>query len=65
MHEQRELFQGISTYNITTVVNCSVLSVLLEESESCTIINRPDINAILRKLHSKNFLNVESVNVRQ
>ena len=65
MHEQRGLFQGIDTCDITTVRNFSVPSILLEESESRTIINRSDINTSVRKLHREKFLTAESVSVRR
>ena len=65
MHTQRGLFQEIDTCDINIVRNFNFPSILLEESELRTIINIPNINASLGKIHRENFLTAESVNVRR
>ena len=50
MQEQRGTFGGIDTSNITSYHNFSFRSKLLSESESRSIINRPDINSLLTQL---------------
>ena len=47
MHEQRGTFNGIDTCNITSYRNFNIRSELLADAESRSIINRPDINALL------------------
>ena len=47
MMEQRGNFNGIDTCNVTQYRDFQLLSVLLEEYESRSIIGRPDINALL------------------
>ena len=65
MHKQRGSFQGIDTYNVCSVGDFSFPSVILDESESRTIINRPDINAHLDKLSNDGFLTKNSVEIRR
>ena len=65
IHEQRQLFQGIDTYNVTSVGNFVYCSVLLDASESRTIICRPDTNAFIEKIHREKFLTTDSVNARR
>ena len=62
MHEQRGSFQGIDTCDITDFGNFSYCSYLLDESESRSIMNRPDINSILDNLENDGFM--ESVIVK-
>ena len=50
MHEQRGSFNGIDTCNITSFRNFSFRSKLLSDCESRSILNRPDINALLHQL---------------
>ena len=47
MKEQRGSFNGIDTCNITQYLNFKLLSYLLEENESRSLLGRPDINALL------------------
>ena len=47
MHEQRGTFNGIDTCKITSHRNFNFRSVLLRNAEIRSIINRPDINALL------------------
>jgi len=47
MHEQRGCFNGIDTCNVTTYRNFDFRSKLLRDNEARSIINRPDINALL------------------
>ena len=50
MHEQRGTFNGIDTCNITSYRNFNFRSVLLRNAEARSIINRPDINALLSQM---------------
>ena len=50
MHEQRGTFNGINTCNITSYRNFNFRSVLLRNAEARSIINRPDINALLSQM---------------
>ena len=50
MHEQRGTFNGIDTCNITSYRNFNIRSELLTDAESRSIINRPDINALLSQM---------------
>ena len=64
MHEQRGSFQGINTCDVTDVGIFSFPSILLDESESRTILSRPDINAFLGKLQREKVLTADVVNTR-
>ena len=50
MHEQRGTFNGIDTCNITSYCTFNFRSVLLRNAEARSIINRPDINALLSQM---------------
>ena len=50
MHEQRGSFNGIDTCNVTNIGRFDFCSKLLDENESISIGNRPDINSLLTKL---------------
>ena len=50
MHEQRGTFDGIYTCNITSYSNFNIRSELFTDAESRSIINRPDINALLSQM---------------
>ena len=50
MHEQRGCFNGIDTCNVTSFRNFGFRSKLLSDAESRSILNRPDINALLHQL---------------
>ena len=50
MHEQQGSFQGIDTCDVTDFGDFSFCSVILDESESRSIMNRPDINSLLDNL---------------
>ena len=56
MHEQRGSFQGIDTCDVTDFGDFSFCSVLLDESESRSIINRPDINSLLDNLEQDGLM---------
>ena len=67
MHEQRGSFQGIDTCDVTNFGDFSFNSVFLDESESVSIANRPDVNSLLNRLEQSNFLckrTVESMRKR-
>ena len=55
MHEQRGFFQGIDTCNVTNFGDFSFNSVLLEESESVSIANRPNVNSLLNPFNKVIF----------
>ena len=61
MHEQRGSFQGIDTCDITDFGKFSFCSLLLDESESRSIANRPDINSLLDNLKNDGLLTSETV----
>ena len=48
MHEQRGSFNGINTFNISTYQKFDSNSKLLYYFESISIINRPDIDSLLK-----------------
>ena len=50
MHEQRGSFNGIDTCNISTYRKFDFHSTLLSQYESCSLMNRPDINSLLNQL---------------
>ena len=50
MHEQQGCFNGIDTCNVTNFRQFDFRSKLLRDAESWSIINRPDINALLNDL---------------
>ena len=50
MHEQRGNFNGTDTCNITSYHNFNFRSKLSSEAESRSLLNRPDINALLSQL---------------
>ena len=50
MHEQRGTFNGIDTCNLTSYHQFDFRSKLLSDSESRSIVNRPDINGLLNQL---------------
>ena len=50
MHEQRGSFNGIDTCNISMYRKFNFNSLLLSAFEASSILNRPDINALLRQL---------------
>ena len=56
MHEQRGSFNGIDTCNISTYRKFDFNSSLLSAFESSSILNRPDINALLRQLVDENVI---------
>ena len=56
MHEQRGSFNGIDTCNISTYRKFNFNSSLLSAFESTAILNRPDINALLRQLVDENVI---------
>ena len=51
MHEQRGSFQGIDTCNVCSVGDFSFPSIILDESESRTIINISDITVQFDELN--------------
>ena len=65
IHKQMGSFQGINTRNICSVGDFSFPYVILDESESRTIINKPDINTHLDKLSNDGFLTKNSVEIRR
>ena len=62
MHEQRGSFNGIDTCNLASFGNFDYCSKLLHDSESRSIGNRPDINALLNKLCDENKITVKYAN---
>lgn len=50
MHEQRGTFNGVDTCNLTTYRQFGFRSKLLSDSESRSIIHRPDINSLLSQM---------------
>ena len=62
MHEQRGSFQGIDTCDVTDYGNFGICSVLLEESESRSIMHRPDINSLLDRLGNDMSLSQVTIN---
>ena len=56
MHEQRGSFQGIDTCDVTDFGDFSFTSILLDESESRSIMNRPDINSLLDSLEKDGYI---------
>ena len=65
IHEQRGSFQGIDTCDVCCVGGFSFPSIILDESESRTIINRPDINVRLDKLSKDKSLTKNAVDARR
>ena len=65
IHAQRGFFQGIDTCDVTSVGKFAYLSVLLDESESRTIVCRSDINALLENLHREKLLTADYMNARR
>ena len=59
MHEQRGNFNGIDTCSLTQYRNFKLLSYLLQENESRSIIGRADINALLTQCVNEGDLTVE------
>ena len=53
IHEQRGSFNGIDTCNVTNSGRFDFCSKILDENESISIGNRPDINSLLTKLVSE------------
>ena len=64
MHEQRGSFQRIDTCDVMDVGNFSFPFVLLDKSESRTILNRTDTNALLGKLQREEVLIADTVIAR-
>ena len=62
MHEQKGSFQGVDTCDITNFGDFSKTSILLDENESRSIMNRPDINVLLTNLQKQNVITEFSVN---
>lgn len=62
MHEQQGSFQGVDTCSVTSFGDFSKSSILLDESESRSIVGQPDINALLQKLQKQKHLSISSVN---
>ena len=57
MHEQRANFKGIDTCNISNYCRFDFNSSLLSKFEAVSIVNRPDINALLNQLvEEKNYI---------
>lgn len=56
MHEQRGSFNGIDTCNISTFRQFNFHSTLLSDFEASSILNRPDINALLGQLVNENAM---------
>lgn len=61
IHEQRGSFQGIDTCDITDFGNFSLCYLLLDESESRSIMNRPDINCLLDNLEHYGLMTTVTV----
>ena len=62
MHEQRGCFQGIDTCDVTNFGDFSKTSVILDENECRTIMQRQDINCLLTDLKTKNVITDFTVN---
>ena len=61
MHEQRGSFQGVDTCDVTNIGDFSFTSFFLDQSESLSIANKIDINALLTRLGEKQLLPLKSV----
>ena len=62
MHEQRANFNGIDTCNISTYRQFNFNSSLLSKFEAVSIVNRPDINALLNQLVEEKIISKEIAN---
>ena len=62
MHEQRGCFNGVETCNISTYRKFNYNSQLQTYLESCAIINRPDINALLNQLVEERIISKVTAN---
>ena len=62
MHEQRGSFQGVDTCDVTDFGDFSFTSVLLDESESRSVKNRPDINSLLNHYEKDGYMGSFTVN---
>ena len=62
MHEQKGSFQGIDTCDICNFGDFSFMSILLSETESRSIANRPDINDLLEKYQRYGYLSRRIIN---
>ena len=61
VQEQRGTFQGIDTCNVTNFRDFSYCSRLLDESDSRSIKNRPDINVLLGNLEKEGVISARQV----
>ena len=59
IHEQRGNFNGIDTYSITQFRNFKITYFLLQENESRSICDRPDINTLLDHFGKENLIPFE------
>ena len=64
IHKKRGVFQDINTCDVTNVETVVYCSVLLDKSESHTIVCRPNINTLLEK-SIEIFLTANSVSTRR
>ena len=62
MHEQRGSFQGVDTCDVTDFGDFSFTSVLLDESESRSVKNRPYINSLLNHYEKDGYMGSFTVN---
>ena len=62
MHEQRGNFNGIDTCSVTQFRNFKLISYLLQENESRSLIGRPDINALLDKFVKEKIMSHQFAN---
>ena len=62
MHEQRGNFNGIDTCSVTQFRNFKLISYLLQENESQSLIGRPGINALLDKFVKEKIMSHQFAN---
>ena len=62
IHEQRANFKGIHTCNISTYCQFNFNSSLLSKFEAFSIVNRPNINALLNQLVEEKIISKETAN---
>ena len=58
IHEQRGNFNGIGIYSVTQFRNFKLISYLLQENESKSLIGWSDINTLLEKFVKKNVTSI-------
>ena len=65
MHEQRANFKGIDTCDISSYRRFDFNSSLLSKFEAVSIVNRPDINALLNQLVEEKIISKETANGKE